>query len=89
MTAVARVLTSCLRVSSRRCLSSISGAASRSELTSDTVRAPAAGDEVDFINLCETDFGAMSRAQQIRHLEVEGYVVLPEILPRDVCEALH
>ncbi|MFP6763031.1 MAG: phytanoyl-CoA dioxygenase family protein [Planctomycetaceae bacterium] len=28
----------------------------------------------------ETDFSSMSRSQQIRHFEVEGYVALPEIL---------
>ena len=31
----------------------------------------------------ETDFRSMSRPEQIRHLEVEGYVVLPQILDGD------
>ena len=39
---------------------------------------------IGFMNLDTTDFSAMSRAEQIRHLEVEGYVVLPAILPADV-----
>jgi hypothetical protein len=37
-------------------------------------------DEVGFMHLDETDFTSMARPQQIRHLEVEGYVVLPGIL---------
>ncbi|HIK93736.1 MAG TPA: hypothetical protein EYG03_17445 [Planctomycetes bacterium] len=44
--------------------------------------------EVDFMNVDETDFSSMSRAEQIRHLEVEGYVVLPAILTPDVIEAV-
>ena len=36
------------------------------------------------MNVDETDFSSMSRADQIRHLEVEGYVVLPSILTADV-----
>ena len=36
------------------------------------------------MNVDETDFSSMSRAAQIRHLEVEGYVVLPSILTADV-----
>ena len=40
--------------------------------------------EVDFMNIDEADFSSMSRAEQIRHLEVEGYVVFPSILPTDV-----
>ena len=35
--------------------------------------------ECDFMNIDETDFSAMSRPEQIRHFEVEGYVVLPKI----------
>lgn len=31
----------------------------------------------------ETDFASFTRAQQIRHLEVEGYLVLPRIIPAD------
>ena len=39
--------------------------------------------EADFMNIDETDFSSMTRAQQIRHLEVEGYLVMPSILPQD------
>ncbi|MCP4174373.1 MAG: phytanoyl-CoA dioxygenase family protein, partial [Fuerstiella sp.] len=37
-------------------------------------------DKIPFMNIDETDFSSMSRPEQIRHLEVEGYVVFPEIL---------
>lgn len=37
-------------------------------------------DEFGFMNLDGTDFEAMGRSEQIRHLEVEGYVVFPKIL---------
>jgi len=40
--------------------------------------------EVDFMNIDETDFSSMNRPEQIRHLEVEGYAVFPEILTSDV-----
>ncbi len=40
--------------------------------------------EVDFMNLDETDFSSLSRPEQIRHLEVEGYLVMPSILPGDL-----
>jgi len=36
--------------------------------------------DIPFMNIDETDFAAMSRPEQIRHLEVEGYLVLPRIL---------
>ncbi|MDA0282696.1 MAG: phytanoyl-CoA dioxygenase family protein [Planctomycetota bacterium] len=36
--------------------------------------------ECDFMNVDQTDFTTMSRAEQIRYFEVEGYVVLPRIL---------
>lgn len=38
-------------------------------------------EEVPFMSLDQTDFATMTRPEQIRHLEVEGYVVFPEILP--------
>ena len=41
-------------------------------------------EEIGFMNLDETDFSSLSRAQQIRRLEVEGYLVMPSILPADV-----
>ncbi len=37
-------------------------------------------EEIGFMNLDTTDFSSFSRARQIRHLEVEGYVVFPSIL---------
>jgi hypothetical protein len=41
-------------------------------------------EEIGFMNIDETDFASMNRAEQIRHLEVEGYLVLPGILPTEV-----
>ncbi|MEZ6053456.1 MAG: phytanoyl-CoA dioxygenase family protein [Planctomycetaceae bacterium] len=41
-------------------------------------------EEIGFMNIDRTDFSAMSRPEQIRHLEVEGYLVLPSIIPADV-----
>jgi ectoine hydroxylase-related dioxygenase (phytanoyl-CoA dioxygenase family) len=43
-----------------------------------------ADQEIPFMNIDETDFTAMSRSEQIRHLEVEGYVVFPRILDADL-----
>ena len=43
---------------------------------------------IPFMNVDETDFSSMSRPEQIRHLEVEGYVVLPSILPTDLIAKL-
>ncbi len=40
--------------------------------------------EADFMNIDETDFSSMSRPEQIRHFEVEGYLVLPSVLTQDV-----
>lgn len=45
-------------------------------------------EEIGFMNPDKTDFANMDRPQQIRHLEVEGYVVLPEILPADMVARL-
>jgi hypothetical protein len=45
-------------------------------------------EEIDFMNIDEIDFSSMSRAEQIRRLEVEGYVVFPKILPPDVIATL-
>lgn len=44
--------------------------------------------EPDFMNVDQTDFSSMSRAEQIRHLEVEGYVVFPAILDSDLIAKL-
>ncbi len=40
-------------------------------------------DEIGFMNIDRTDFASMSRPEQIRYFEVEGYVVLPAILKPD------
>jgi len=45
-------------------------------------------DEIPFMNIDTTDFRSMSRAEQIRHFEVEGYVVFPEILKPDTIARL-
>ena len=34
-------------------------------------------EKIDFMNIDETDFESMTLAEKKRHLEVEGYVVLP------------
>lgn len=44
--------------------------------------------ECDFMHLDETCFSTMSRPEQIRHFEVEGYVVLPEILTPEIISTL-
>jgi len=44
--------------------------------------------EADFMQLDTTDFSSMSRPEQIRHLEVEGYVVFPGILPAELIARL-
>ncbi|MDA1018444.1 MAG: hypothetical protein O3A00_28805, partial [Planctomycetota bacterium] len=44
--------------------------------------------EADFMNIDTTNFSSMSRPEQIRHLEVEGYLVLPSILTQDVIQKL-
>ncbi len=41
-------------------------------------------EEIGFMNIDETDFSGMSRAEQIRRFEVEGYVVFPSILPTEL-----
>ena len=45
-------------------------------------------EEAGFMRLDETDFSSLTRAEQIRHLEVEGYLVLPRIIPPDVIARL-
>jgi len=45
-------------------------------------------EEVPFMSLDQTDFTAMTRPEQIRHLEVEGYVVFPKILPPALIDKL-
>jgi hypothetical protein len=41
-------------------------------------------EEIGFMHLDQTDFLSFSRAQQIRHLEMEGFVVFPSILPPEM-----
>lgn len=43
---------------------------------------------IGFMNVDETDFSSLSRGEQIRHLEVEGYVVFPRILDADTIARL-
>ncbi|MGE5192163.1 MAG: phytanoyl-CoA dioxygenase family protein [Deltaproteobacteria bacterium] len=45
-------------------------------------------EEIGFMNIDTTDFRGMSHAEQIRHFEVEGYVVFPEILKPDTIARL-
>ncbi|MAE63376.1 MAG: hypothetical protein CMJ18_03815 [Phycisphaeraceae bacterium] len=54
-------------------------------MTSQSRPAIEPNEDVPFMNIDETDFTSMSRAEQIRRFEVEGYVVLPGILDADVC----
>lgn len=44
--------------------------------------------EVDFMHIDETDFASMSRPRQIRHLEVEGYVVFPGIVDTETIQRI-
>ncbi len=43
---------------------------------------------IPFQNIDETDFHSMTRAEQLRHFEVEGYVVLPSVLDADTIARL-
>lgn len=49
---------------------------------------PDGSEDIPFMNIDRTDFSTMPRPEQIRHFEVEGYVVLPSILPPDVIARL-
>ena len=40
-------------------------------------------EEIGFMNIDKTDFSRFTLGQQIRHLEVEGYVVLPDVLDHE------
>jgi len=44
---------------------------------------------IDFMNIDDTDFSAMSREERIRYFEVEGYVVFPGILDEKTISSLH
>jgi hypothetical protein len=45
-------------------------------------------EEIDFMEVDETDFGSFSLGEQIRHLEVEGFLVLPDVLDAGLIAAL-
>ena len=45
-------------------------------------------ERIPFMKVDESDFAAMTRAEQIRHLEVEGYLVLPRILSPEMVSRL-
>ncbi|MGB0579648.1 MAG: hypothetical protein ACPGVU_08110, partial [Limisphaerales bacterium] len=47
---------------------------------------PAPQPEADFMKVDETDFSSFSRAEQIRHFEVEGFVVFPSILTPEIIQ---
>lgn len=53
-----------------------------------TVPPIAPEEEIGFMNVDRTDFSTMSSAEQIRSFEVEGYVVLPSILPEETIERI-
>ena len=44
--------------------------------------------EVDFMHIDETDLSSMTRPEQIRNFEVEGFVVFPSILPPELIAKL-
>lgn len=45
-------------------------------------------EQIGFMNVNDTDFASMSLGEQIRHFEVEGYVVLPNLLDAPLIETL-
>lgn len=51
-------------------------------MTSDPRSSPPS--EASFMDVDDTDFGSMRRAEQIRHFEVEGYTVFPSILTPEI-----
>jgi hypothetical protein len=38
--------------------------------------------------LCETDWASLTRAQQIQSIELDGFVVIPDLLSPDMLEAV-
>jgi len=46
-------------------------------------------DDIPIMSIDGQDFSALSRAAQIRHFEVEGYVVLPSIIPPEMIARIH
>ena len=45
-------------------------------------------EEIGFMNIDETGFSNFTLGKQIRHLEVEGYVVLPDVLDAELMEEI-
>ena len=45
-------------------------------------------EEIGFMNVDETDFSNFTLGQQIRHLEVQGYVILPDVLDAELMEEI-
>ncbi|MCE2449044.1 MAG: hypothetical protein J4F35_11850 [Candidatus Latescibacteria bacterium] len=45
-------------------------------------------EEIGFMTVDETDFASFSLSQQIRHLEMEGYVLMPDVLDAEHIAAL-
>ncbi len=45
-------------------------------------------EEIHFMNVDPTDFGSMTLPEQIRHFEVEGYVVFPKLLDAGAIAAI-
>ena len=43
---------------------------------------------IDFMNIDKTDYSSFTMAQRIRHFEVEGYVVLPDMLDAELIAKL-
>jgi hypothetical protein len=39
--------------------------------------------DIEFANIDETDYNSFTLGQQIRHLEVEGFIVLPDVLSQE------
>ena len=45
-------------------------------------------DNIPFMKIDQTDFSSMGQAEQIRRLEVEGFIVFPEILPKETVQQI-
>ena len=57
-------------------------------MTESTVPPIAPEEVIPFMHVDATNFESMGRGEQIRHFEVEGYVVLPRILDADLIARL-
>ena len=45
--------------------------------------------DIEFMNVDQTDFSTFTLAQQIRHLEVEGFVVMPDVLGKEQIDRIN